>query len=72
MKASTLRDSLFTRWKRRPVRPTRLDPADMGAEFGLHLRLERQAEEALHAPQRASHGRRSGSGWLPMLQRRRA
>ncbi len=73
MKASTVRASFFSRWKQRqPARPARLDPADMGAEFGLHLRLERQAEEALQAPAKPSRGRRSGNGWLPTLHRRRA
>ncbi|MEF7616913.1 hypothetical protein V4F39_23565 [Aquincola sp. MAHUQ-54] len=70
MNAPTARSLLFRRWKNTPA-PKPLDPADMGAEFGLNLRLEHQAEEALHATAvQARTG--SGIGWMTLLQRRRA
>jgi hypothetical protein len=70
MNALSHRFALFRRAKRLAV-PKRLDPADMGAEFGLHLHLERQAEEAVRSVQvQARSG--SGIGWMTLLQRRRA
>lgn len=67
---ATTRSLLFRRSKRL-VAPRPLDPADMGAELGLNLRLERDAEEALRAPVlQARSG--SGIGWMTLLQRRRA
>ena len=70
MNAPTARSLLFRRSKRSQA-PRPLDPADMGAEFGLNLHLERQAEEAPHATVvQARSG--SGIGWMALLQRRRA
>lgn len=67
---ATTRSLLFRRSKRL-VAPRPLDPADMGAELGLNLRLERQAEEAMQpAALQARSG--SGIGWMALLQRRRA
>ncbi|MCR5865969.1 hypothetical protein [Aquincola sp. J276] len=68
MNAPTARSLLFRRSKSAPA-PRPLDPADMGAEYGLNLRMERQAEEALQAPPIPARSG-SGIGWMAMLRRR--